>query len=144
MKKPLSVIYGKNFSASKSYKYDLDFVKQLSEKASDGQSKTISLIHDDFLHHWRITFELEPQRYWFLSVFISDNGIIETYCLDYEAASDSHYEFKDETSIRKLLGGDIEESSYLHELFIKYVEKNNGFELLKLIRPYITEEFHYD
>ena len=127
-----------------SHTYTLEYVKNISRYVENGEAKDVSLMHDDFLNHWRITFELEPTRYWFLSVFLRDSGTIEKYSLDYEAASDSHYEFKDEYSVRELLYADCDEKQYLHELFINYIKEHGGFDLLNLIRPFITMECHYD
>lgn len=108
--------------------YSLDYIESLSTS----HSQAVKIVHDDFLNHWRLTFQLEPQRYWFLSVFVNDNGKVAKYSLDYEAASDSHYEFSDAASIRKLLYKENDDILLLHEMFIRFVEEKDGFALLKL------------
>ena len=120
--------------------YSLDYIESLNIV----HSQAVKIEHDDILNHWRLTFQLEPQRYWFLSVFVNDNGKVAKYSLDYEAASDSHYEFSDAASIRKLLYKEHDDNLFLHEMFIRFVEEKDGFALLELIRPFITAEFHYD
>ncbi len=134
----------KNTSRPNPAKYTLQNIKELADSAKSNQSYSIDLRHDNVLNHWRITFQLEPKRHWFLSVFVSDSGDLENYSLDHEMAEDSHYEFKNEAAIRKLIYQKGDEQLYLHELFIRCIKENDGFALLKLIYPYITAQFHYD
>ncbi len=44
---------------------------------------------------------MDTERYYFLSVFIGEDGIFDKYSLDEEGAEDSHSEFKEEREIRK-------------------------------------------
>ncbi len=76
--------------------------------------------------------------------FDSITGSLLKYYLDYEAASDSHYEFRDETSVRKVFFRVGDEDRYLDEIFIRYINENSGWRLLEAIKPYITAQFHYD
>ena len=103
-----------------------------------------SVTHDQSLHEWRMKIRLEETRLWFLSVFVNENGTLDKYSLDEEAACDSHYEFINEKKIRRLLYEKGDENRYLHEIFMRYVQKYNGFKLVELIKPYITAQFHYD
>ena len=64
--------------------------------------------------------------------------------VDYEGASDSHYEFRNESAVRKALYQDGDEDRFLDEIFIRYIAENSGFRLLDVIEPYITAQFHYD
>lgn len=100
--------------------------------------------YDKALYKWRTTIQLEEKRLWFLSVFINKNGILEKYSLDKEAASDSHYEFTDEKQIRNLLYEQGDEGVYLDEIFIRYLKSHSAAELLNLIMPHVTAQYHYD
>ena len=104
-----------------------------------------SAYRDRSIGKTRMTIQLDNERLWFLSIFFdSRTGRLENYCLDCEAASDSHFEFKDENAVRKLLGQDGDNERYLDEIFIRYVSEKSGWELRKLIEPYITAHFYYD
>ena len=59
--------------------------------------------HDISMKQWRLTVQLEETRYWFLSVFIKEDGAFNKFSLDYEGASDSHYEFANEAAVRDIL-----------------------------------------
>ena len=123
-------------------KYTLESIRSLADNSEDG---SIRLEEDDSMEQWCLTVKLEPTAYWFLSVFVGYSGKPEGFSLDYEAADDSHYEFKDEKSIRKLLYKDGDEDLYLHQILLRFMNKHrgNGNKLLELIRPYVTEEFHF-
>ena len=79
----------------------------------------------------------------FLSVYARSNNQID-YSLDYEAASDSHYEFSDERSIRDALYEQGDELLYLHEVFIRFLKTHKGWDLYEIIKPYIIAEYHFD
>ena len=91
-----------------------------------------------------MTFQLDTEKCWFLSVYFHDDGKFDKFVLDEEAASDSHYEFVDEAKIRADLYRTGDENGYLHEVFARYIWENSGNKLLFAIRYYITAEFHYD
>lgn len=103
-----------------------------------------SVTYDPSLHQWRMTVQLEEKRVWFLSVFKNENGDSDKYSLDEETASDSHYTFTDEEKIRSLLYEKGDENRYLDEILIRYLKSHSGAELLHLILPYVTAQFHYD
>ena len=68
------------------------------------------------------------------------------FCLDYEAADDSHYEFIDEELVRKRIRKPRDDHRYMHEIFIRYIREKGGgikggFELLRKIP--VTQAFHY-
>lgn len=100
--------------------------------------------HDKSLEKWRLTIQLDNQGIWFLSVFVKEDGSFEKYCLDYEMASDSHYEFHDEKGLRKKIYSSGDEKKYLAEVLIRYVQMNGGNALLNALHPFITAQYHYD
>ena len=100
---------------------------------------------DSGMKYTRMIIQLEETRYWFLSIFFDNGtGALYKYCLDYEGASDSHYEFRNESAVRKALYQDGDEDRFLDEIFIRYIAEHSGFRLLDVIEPYITAQFHYD
>lgn len=100
--------------------------------------------HDKTLGEWRLTIQLDNQGIWFLSVFVKEDGRFEKYSLDYEMASDSHYEFRDEKGLRKKIYSSGDEKKYLAEVLIRYVQMNGGNALLSVLYPFITAQYHYD
>lgn len=100
--------------------------------------------HDKTLGEWRLTIQLDNQGIWFLSVFVKEDGRFEKYSLDYEMASDSHYEFRDEKGLRKKIYSSGDEKKYLAEVLIRYVQMNGGNALLSALYPFITAQYHYD
>lgn len=102
------------------------------------------VFHDVSIKKWRMTFQLDEKRNWFLSVFFNDDGTFSSFSLDAEYASDSHYEFYKEDKIRELIYQKGDEDKYFHEILIRYVKNKSGSDLLSLIDPFITMRFHYD
>ena len=100
--------------------------------------------HDKSLGKWRLTIQLDNQGIWFLSVFVKEDGRFEKYSLDYDIASDSHYEFRDEKGLRKKIYSSGDEKKYLAEVLIRYVQMNGGNALLSALYPFITAQYHYD
>lgn len=100
--------------------------------------------HDKTLGEWRLTIQLDNQGIWFLSVFVKEDGRFEKYSLDYEMASDFHYEFRDEKGLRKKIYSTGDEKKYLAEVLIRYVQMNGGNALLSALHPFITAQYHYD
>ena len=100
--------------------------------------------HDKTLGEWRLTIQLDNQGIWFLSVFVKEDGRFEKYSLDYEMASDFHYEFRDEKGLRKKIYSSGDEKKYLAEVLIRYVQTNGGNALLSALHPFITAQYHYD
>lgn len=108
----------------------------------------ICVYHDISLKKYRLTVQLEPDRWWFLSVFFHESGEFDMFSFDFEAADDSHYEFVDEEKVRRRIYKPGDEKLYLHEVFIRFIkEKGNGngqhggFDLLHYIP--VTQAFHY-
>ena len=84
--------------------------------------------HDISMKKWRLTIQLEPDRWWFLSVYYLETGEFDRFYLDYEAADDEHYMFKDEEKLRKVLYKKGDEKLYLHEIMIRYIhETGKGY-----------------
>ena len=77
-------------------------------------------------------------------MFVKEDGRFEKYSLDYEMASDSHYEFRDEKGLRKKIYSSGDEKKYLAEVLIRYVQMNGGNALLSALHPFITAQYHYD
>lgn len=100
--------------------------------------------HYKTLGEWRLTIQLDNQGIWFLSVFVKEDGRFEKYSLDYEMASDSHYEFRDEKGLRKKIYSSGDEKKYLAEVLIRYVQMNGGNALLSALYPFITAQYHYN
>lgn len=100
--------------------------------------------HDKTLGEWRLTIQLDNQGIWFLSVLVKEDGRFEKYSLDYEMASDFHYEFRDEKGLRKKIYSSGDEKKYLAEVLIRYVQMNGGNALLSALHPFITAQYHYD
>ena len=122
-------------------------IEDLQKIAGETQTQRVgcrTAKHDEVLGKWRLITQLDEKRFWFLSVFIKDDGKLEKYSLDYEGASDAHYEFTDEAGIRKKLYEAGDEYMYLDQIFARYVLKNGGEELLRVLYPFITAQFHYD
>ena len=108
----------------------------------------IEVYNDISLKKWRLRVQLEPDCWWFLSVFFTEAGDFDMFSLDFEAADDSHYEFTDEKKIRRSIYKTGDENLYLHEIFIRYIKEagkgdgqHGGFELLNYIP--VTQAHHY-
>ena len=77
-------------------------------------------------------------------MFVSEDGDLKKYVLDYEGAADSHYEFTAEKAIREKLCAPGDEALYFHEILIRTVKEWGGNALLTQIMPFVTAQFHYD
>ena len=105
--------------------------------------KWVSL--DRGLGKTRMHIQIDKDAYWYLSIFFfNDSGQFNMYSLDYEGASDSHYEFKDEMAVRRALDAENENDIYLDEIMTQYILNFSPWQLLDAIMPYITAQFHYD
>ena len=100
---------------------------------------------DKSLGKTRMNIQLDKEAYWYLSIFFfSDSGSFNMYSLDFEGASDSHYEFKDEIAVRRALGAENLNDKFLDEIMTQYILDHSPGRLLEAIMPYITAQFHYD
>ena len=127
-------------------KYDLDYILARQDETSSrftGYPGDMKVYHDISLHKWRLYVQLDKESYYFLSVFINENGSFDKYFLDYEAANDSHYEFESDEAIINNLYEEGDDNRYLHELMIRYVENNGAAGLYKLIESSVTNRFFY-
>ena len=129
----------------KSYKtYTLEYFMQQSQNINEYKPGSSKIFHDTLMENWRMTIQLDEERVWFLSVFINEDRTFNTYCLDKETASDSHYKFKAEAEIRKILYQKGDEEKFLHEILIAFLKHQSGEKLLAVLRPYITAQWHFD
>ena len=120
-------------------KYSLAYVKNLDNE--EMKAKGMQLYHDAILNHQRLIICLENSEYWFLSVFIKDDGSSVDFSLDYEAADDSHYMFADEDTVRSRIYKDGDEKLYLHDVFRRYIAETDGRTLLSKIPVTATISF---
>ena len=124
--------------------YSLAYIQGYEGKEIEYRAGARYAWHDKSLGEWRLTIQLDNQGIWFLSVFVKEDGRFEKYCLDYEMASDSHYEFFDEKGLRKRIYSSGDEKKYLAEVLIRYVQMNGGNALLSALHPFITTQYYYD
>ena len=124
--------------------YTLEYLMQQSQNISEDKPGSSKIYHDTLMETWRMTIQLEEERIWFLSVFINEDSTFKKYSLDRESASDSHYEFRAEAEIRKELYQKGDEEKFLHEILIAFLKNQSGEELLAVLRPYITAQYHFD
>lgn len=120
-------------------KYSLDYI--LSCDTKEKKAEGMDVWHDFSLKQYRLIVSLEDTEYWFLSVFIGEDGTFSKFSLDYEDANDSHYEFTDEDTVRKNIYREGDEKLYLHDVFRRYIAATSGFTLLSMIP--VTAAFHF-
>ena len=119
--------------------------KKLPEKQDERYVGSKYAFCDKSMGKTRMIIQLDQKCLWFLSIFFDNrNGELEKYSLDNEGASDSHYEFEDENAVRKLLYNDGDNDKHLEDIFIRVISQSSGYQLVHLIKPYITAQFHYD
>lgn len=124
--------------------YSLAYIQGYEGIKREHHAGARSAWHDKSLGKWRLTIQLDNQGIWFLSVFVKEDGRFEKYSLDYDMASDSHYEFRDEKGLRKKIYSSGDEKKYLAEVLIRYVQMKGGNALLSALYPFITAQYHYD
>ena len=125
--------------------YTLECISVLQNGECENGIGSKKIYHDSATRQIRLTVQLDRERYWFLSIFFdTTSSKIKQYSLDYEAASDSHYVFTDESKARTLLFDGEYSELYLDELFSKYIEEHGGFALQKAIDPIIISQYHFD
>lgn len=123
--------------------YTLEYAMAAKSTSGNCVPGACSVRYDSFEEKWHMRIQLDAQRLWFLSVFIRNDGNLEKYALDKEAANDSHYEFVEVQKIRDRLYVPGDEKKYFHEILIRYIREQSGNALLTQIEPYITAQFHY-
>lgn len=124
--------------------YSLEYVKSRENTVPENRPGGRFSSYDSVLRRWKMRIQLDSERIWFLSVFLDNDGRFNKYSLDRELAEDSHYEFSDEVSIRNSLYKPGDEKMYFAEVLIRYIAEYGGEKLLRVIRPYITAEYHFD
>ena len=92
---------------------------------------------------WRLTVQLDKAGIWFLSAFIGSDGKLKKYSLDRETANDSHYEFCDEYSIRKIMALPEETESDFADVLIRYGNQYGEKSMLDVILPFVTKQYHF-
>ncbi len=100
--------------------------------------------YDAYLEHYRKRIPLDDRSLYFLSVFYKQDGTVEKYSLDVEAASDTHIEFTagGEKNILKELKSDAS----LPEALAGFMRDHSERSFMNLLdRCGIRyEEFRYD
>lgn len=124
--------------------YTLDYLLALDVPFREQGPGAQALRFEKGQRQWRLTVQLDQERLWFLSVFVTEDGKLKKYALDYEGAADSHYEFTNEKAIREKLCAPGDEALYFHEILIRTVKEWGGNALLTQIMPFVTAQFHYD
>lgn len=124
-------------------KYTLEYIMAQKNQWDEKLPGACRAIHDQSCSKWRLRIQLDPERVWFLSVFVREDGAFEKYSLDKEVADDSHYAFVNERKIREALYEPGDETRFFHEILIRYVKGNGGNALLRQINPYITAKHHF-
>ena len=123
--------------------YTLEYLHSLEENKREQCVGNRWVWHDVFLKQWQLKVQLEETAYWFLTVFINDDGTFSRYSLDEEGADDSHYHFINEAAIRKQVYQPGDEQLLLDEILIRYAGSYGGDALLRLIKPHLTAQYHY-
>ena len=101
--------------------------------------------YDQSLNRIYMYIQLDKNYEWYLEIHFScDSGKLEKYCLSYESVYETHSEFKDETTVRKILGAEAANDRYLDEIMIDYVKDHPGFRLEDAIAPCVTHVYHFD
>lgn len=98
---------------------------------------------DKSIDKWRLTVQLDKTGIWFLTAFVGFDGKLENYSLDRETADDSHYEFCDEYSIRKIVSLPEEAKGDFADLLIRYVNQYGEKSMFDVILPFVTKQYHY-
>lgn len=124
-------------------RYTEEYLQSLEGKARERRKGARWVWHDTCLKNWHLKVQLEETAYWFLTVVFDEKGSVINYCLDEEAADDSHYEFSNEAAIRKQVYQTGDEGLLLDEILTRYISEHGRSALYSLIRPYVTAEYHF-
>ena len=123
--------------------YNLEYIKQQTNRPDTKTPGACSVRFDTFLKKWHLKFQLDESQLWYLSVFVQEDGTFEKFSLDNEAANDSHYEFVEEERIRESLCSSNTETQYFHQILMQYVRKHGGNALRSKIMPYVNNQHHF-
>ena len=124
--------------------YDLEYIKAFECKKKAYGVDAQEVEYDISMKQWRLRAQLDEEHYYYLSVFLDEQGSVQNFSLDVETAHDSHYEFQDEVAIRWRMYQPGDEHKYLHEIFSCYIKKFGGIALYQVLTPFILAEFRYD
>ena len=112
---------------------------QLSADSGERDIGCKYVSYDTSLGHTRMRIQLDKVHYWFISIFFdSSTGKTLKYSLDYEGATDKHFEFQYEWPIRKCLYQDGDDEKYIDEILSRYIKEHSGWELQKKLEPFFT------
>ena len=112
---------------------------QLSADSGERDIGCKFVSYDTSLGHTRMRIQLDKVHYWFISIFFdSSTGKTLKYSLDYEGATDKHFEFQYEGPIRKCLYQDGDDEKYIDEILSRYIKEHSGWELQKKLEPFFT------
>ncbi|MCM1060266.1 MAG: FHA domain-containing protein [Eubacterium sp.] len=129
--------------------YKSPFIENDAESHKDNNTPgSYEISYDRTLKKYCKTILLEKTRYFFLSMFYSQNGTFENYSFDIEAANDSHYEFglQGEEKLKHFLSADtnISLSKVLIKAFDDIGNDNSAkAKLLLFIKDISSMQFHY-
>ncbi|MCD8196367.1 MAG: hypothetical protein LUE24_04265 [Lachnospiraceae bacterium] len=121
----------------------------LQKKENENARQTLKVYrewHDVILKKIHRTYQLEPERLYFLTVFFSEDEEFMGYSFDVEAAADSHYLFgeKGEKRLRGMLGYG-EDAGTLAEVLVDYFFKGGDGSALKSAAYRVCSEwYHFD
>lgn len=123
--------------------YSIDLVKSYENiERKRVQGERFSRFHKS-MDKWILTVQLDNAGIWFLSAFIELDGKLEKYSLDRETADDSHYEFCDEYSIRKIVSLPEESQSDFADILIRHLNQYGEKSLFDIIYPFVTKQYHF-
>lgn len=136
-------LMGAFLSCARKPQYTLEYIKEQEKRTKETEESNCSVTYDQFTKKWRLKFQLDNEKLWYLSVFVCDDGSFDKFSLDKESACDSHFEFKDEQKIRNSLYVSGDESKYLHQIMRCCVKEHGGEMLRMRIMPYVTQQYHF-
>lgn len=123
--------------------YTLEYIKTQTNNKRERKCGAKRSYYDSLTKQWRMTVQLDDEAVWFLSVFFNEDGTFSVYSLDRELEDDSHFQFTDEVNIRKKLQIENDEDLCLDEVFIHFLKKNEGDDLLRMILPFVTSIYQF-
>lgn len=142
-----SISYSINIAGENVMNYRAHSLEEAESLPTEQPSRSLGrkwVYYDRSLGKTRMYIQLDNEAYWYLSIFFNESGQIDMYSLDYEGASDSHYEFKDEMAVRRALGAEHQNDRFLDEIMTQYILNHSIWSMLDAIKPYITAQYHFD
>lgn len=140
----IQVLKEKPIERSVLEQFSLSYIKSLENIKTEKRAGRREARFDVSSDKWRLRIQLDDSGIWFLSVFVNSSGSLDSFSLDKELASDSHYVFTDEFGIRKKLYQTGDNCRCFDDILIRYVKQYGGEALLDALYPFITAQYHYD